>query len=464
MYAAKIADILDIYLADAQQILAYSAKLLAEHYANNAHTNTEASRLIQQNRYFNSIVMADTKGKVIASAPTGLNLNNTSLQTAGARQSLAEQKPLVSNPFHSALGNYIISISSPVISNSNNYLGFISGTLHLKRDSILSELLGHHFASEQYRVYVYNSDGVLLYHRDQQKIGENISDLITGQVKAATSNTAKGMAITKHTHWHVVVERTEQSLQTELHSQLFSAVMYLLPASILLGISIWWLGARLSAALSLLVKLSADFSVSQNRAAFLRITSPIKEIQQLKRALLTSWGEVHSRMDALDKASQTDPLTKLANRRALDAFASALQNTPSHQVVLAIDIDHFKHVNDNYGHARGDLVLCHLAQLLRENTRSNDFVCRNGGEEFLIITALPIKTATELAERLRQLVATADFGLSNPLTISIGVAAWDPLKMSLAFAIQQSDLALYQAKSEGRNRVVVATVNESRSG
>jgi len=121
--------------------------------------------------------------------------------------------------------------------------------------------------------------------------------------------------------------------------------------------------------------------------------------------------------------------------------------------LVLIDIDHFKTVNDTYGHQAGDRVLAGLAELVRQHVRGQDLLGRWGGEEFLLVCRDTGQTqALAIAEKLRALVAGHDFhGLR--ITASFGVAAMDterPLDQLFAAA----DAALYRAKSEGRNRVV----------
>lgn len=455
MYATKMADILDIYLQDAKQVLAFSADYLQRHYAENSITPLEAERLIKQNRYFNSVVMADKQGVIVASAPAALNLTGKQLQTIGSKQSLLERKPLISSPFYSALGNYIISISTPVFDQADNFQGFISGTLHLQHGNILSELLAHHFASTAHRIYVYDSAEILIYHSDPELIGKSLAMINNSDSATGYFHYNAGQAQISAANWQVVVEHSETSLQDELISQVISAIRYLLPASILLGIIIWWLGTKLSTPLRQLVSVSNDFALVPSRANYRKIHSPITEIQQLKKALLRRASDIQRKISMLDKASQTDPLTNIANRRGLQLYAASIQEKTSNRAILAIDIDHFKKVNDSHGHDCGDRVLKQLAGVLCNNTRAEDLVCRIGGEEFLIITEQSLKQAAELAERIRAAIPKCQFGLANAITISIGVALWQPKLIPLDNAVKKADIALYQAKNNGRNQVIV---------
>lgn len=128
--------------------------------------------------------------------------------------------------------------------------------------------------------------------------------------------------------------------------------------------------------------------------------------------------------------------------------------------VITFDIDHFKKINDGYGHPGGDFILRELGQLMQSKlVRSNDYFARYGGEEFVIILqATPIKTAQEVAERIRQTVESHLFVFENKLikvTISIGVSTWI-LQDTWDKVYGRADQALYQSKQGGRNRVTVA--------
>lgn len=161
----------------------------------------------------------------------------------------------------------------------------------------------------------------------------------------------------------------------------------------------------------------------------------------------------------------TDPLTNLPNRRHFlarlsDEFAR-LQRFPTLCAsVLTLDLDHFKQINDTYGHASGDAVLKHFAQLMRSAIREIDTPGRMGGEEFaILIPGTDSASARAIAERLREVVATTPLVQDRKtlsVTVSIGIATIDRRDSSGNEALQRGDEALYRAKSNGRNRVELA--------
>lgn len=179
-----------------------------------------------------------------------------------------------------------------------------------------------------------------------------------------------------------------------------------------------------------------------------------QEIARLQRELFKLQNEV-----------LTDPLTGLYNRRGLDLaygnLQGATQPRPDQCSVIMIDIDHFKTVNDTYGHLFGDQVLRGIAGALRSQARKQDLVARFGGEEFvLILPAVPVDAAQASAEQVREVIARSAIrrkgarDIAMSVTISAGVTGFvsgDTLDSMLA----RADTALYMAKNSGRNRVAV---------
>ncbi|KQT86307.1 PleD family two-component system response regulator [Aurantimonas sp. Leaf443] len=158
----------------------------------------------------------------------------------------------------------------------------------------------------------------------------------------------------------------------------------------------------------------------------------------------------------------TDPLTGLPNRRFLDAHlaqavARAQRNQGSFALLIA-DIDHFKRINDGFGHDAGDAVLQEFARRLRASVRASDLPCRYGGEEFMVL--MPDAdgvAAMRVAERLRLAVSQEGFPIAGEVlavTVSAGLAVFDPQTDDAASLVKRADEGLYEAKRHGRNRVM----------
>lgn len=187
----------------------------------------------------------------------------------------------------------------------------------------------------------------------------------------------------------------------------------------------------------------------------------ILSIAILGQNILNTSKNVSQKNNILQSMATTDVLTGLINRRYFDRrITEEIARSKRHNSNLTLalfDIDHFKKINDNYGHTVGDKILKELGDIILSNTRECDISARYGGEEFALI--LPETTqieAAELLERLRQLIEAHTFLVNNlpiVVTVSVGIAQYEPEYSSKDF-IDQADAALYQAKSTGRNKVV----------
>jgi len=161
----------------------------------------------------------------------------------------------------------------------------------------------------------------------------------------------------------------------------------------------------------------------------------------------------------LDKAVLTDPLTGLANRRALELqFPAQVARARRDRLPIAVllaDIDHFKQINDQFGHLSGDEVLRVVARAVVAGVRSRDLVVRFGGEELVVVLAAPPDQVREIGERIRREVEQVT--TPRPVTVSIG-AAWTapgaPERDLLDSLMRQADTRMYEAKNTGRNRAV----------
>jgi diguanylate cyclase (GGDEF)-like protein len=171
----------------------------------------------------------------------------------------------------------------------------------------------------------------------------------------------------------------------------------------------------------------------------------------------------------LERLATIDPLTGASNRRhfharaALEIERSARFGQPLS--ALIVDIDHFKSINDLYGHTSGDAALRRLVDAAREELRSNDILARMGGDEFLaLLPNTDVVGALSVAERLRNRIANLAIeceGRRFGITISIGIAAFGPGEETIDSTLTRADQALYRAKTEGRNRVSLASQSGS---
>lgn len=158
-----------------------------------------------------------------------------------------------------------------------------------------------------------------------------------------------------------------------------------------------------------------------------------------------------------DKASR-DALTKLFNKgKFFDVLSHEIllcEATSSPLSIIFLDIDHFKIVNDTYGHDSGDFVLQELAKILQVSTRKGDFIARWGGEEFVVtLQATDLNEAKVIAEKIRVNIEKHTFAKGGSQRVSLGVTQFIPYESQESFT-KRVDEALYKAKNSGRNRVV----------
>jgi diguanylate cyclase (GGDEF)-like protein len=169
------------------------------------------------------------------------------------------------------------------------------------------------------------------------------------------------------------------------------------------------------------------------------------------------------RFEAAETRANIDALTGLPNRRYLEEFvaiAGPRRRSGDSYGVLMIDIDHFKRLNDRYGHSAGDSVLRAVGERISAAIRATDTPARYGGEEFAVVLRRANQAqAMEVAERIRQTIRAippGDLKLREPVTVSVGVAVSESTDVALSNLLEAADQALYRAKREGRNRTVLA--------
>lgn len=188
----------------------------------------------------------------------------------------------------------------------------------------------------------------------------------------------------------------------------------------------------------------------------LRVSALDKSQRRLQQLVDERTAALHQANQRLQQMSMEDALTGLYNRHYLSQHIEPMLARSKRKqqplVWVLIDIDHFKQINDVYGHQVGDAALKQVARLLTDNSRSSDHILRWGGEEFLLVLEESVNTQLYL-ERLQQALATQDWqqlGLAHPLTCSMG-AIHQPHQLNWETGLQLADLALYQVKQQGRN-------------
>ncbi|PRN02860.1 MULTISPECIES: sensor domain-containing diguanylate cyclase [unclassified Pseudomonas] len=471
VYATKLAAITETFIGNALQQLSFSAGVQGHQLSDAAALQVETDRVLGQSMAFNSTFVIDANGVLLAISPASLrHFVGTRMQSPGAQEALHERRPLVSTPYLSAANNLVVALSHPIFDSNGRYLGYVGGSLYLRERNILNSLLGEHFYKDGSYLYVVDRNRRLLYHPNSQRVGTVVEgNALVDQLATLDSGTRQltnslgvemlaGYATVPSAGWGVVAQQPLAQTVTPLSHLILNVIGTSAPFALVGCLLLWWLALTIARPLWQLAAGARSMDRAGTAERLHRVPAWYFEAAELKRALLFGLNLLQERIGRLDRDAQTDPLTGLGNRRSLELSLSLLEAEGRAFAAIALDIDHFKRVNDSHGHEVGDQVLRQLAELMRRCCREGDLLCRTGGEEFLMmLPGASLEVAAVVAERLRVTVQDTPLEPVGAVTISLGVARWDgeaggePVE-----TLSEADRALYRAKQEGRNRVVIA--------
>ncbi|MGA4637618.1 diguanylate cyclase [Pseudomonas solani] len=465
-YAAKMASSIGTQLQAAQQQLAYSATQLGQHFADPQTLAAEARRLDLQDAGFNAIAVVAADGTVLVSTPDAPQVDGSG-RSPGIDEALRARAPLISAPFNAVSGRLVVFISQPVLGATDQYLGLVGGAIYMRKDNLLHGLIGHHFHQDAY-VYLIDASRLLLYHPQPERVGQRVgASAVDDAVLAGGSGTLayvnskgvemlSGYASVPGTGWGVVSQQPRAATLAALDGLVHQVLMAAMPMALLGFVVLWWVAQLIARPLRLLAGSARQMGEPGSPEHLAAVSAWYFEAAHIKQALLTGIGLVQEKLGRLNHAAQTDPLTGLLNRRAMEDALVSIEAGARNLAVVALDIDHFKQVNDRFGHDAGDRALKVVAAVMRACSRDRDLPCRVGGEEFLLLLpGTTLAEAAEVGERLRQSVEDARTEGVGQVTISLGVADWVPGGRSLEATFKQADEMMYRAKRQGRNQVVV---------
>ncbi|MCP1512308.1 sensor domain-containing diguanylate cyclase [Pseudomonas rhodesiae] len=467
-YAARIARSVEQVLNADLDKLKYGSAGIGKTFGDNSALTREAKRLVEQDASFNSVLVADANGTIVASAPGSLQLNGRTLQH---KEPLSLRTAKISNAFRSITGNLVVFISHPIFDVKGQYLGLIGGTIRLEQSNTLQALMDTNVRKDGAHFYLIDGARRVLYHNYPEQIGSvRGADLIAdaslkeaaGTLQAVDEHGVEmlaGFAQVPSSGWGVISQQPLENIQAVLRRTMIKIAQGIAPLGLFGIILIWWLGTRISAPLSRLADCAKRLDTPDSYARISAVPARYFESWQIRRALLLGATLLQEKIGKLNQQAHTDTLTGLANRRAMQDVLSLWQEAGKAFAVVSIDIDHFKRVNDTFGHGVGDETLRAVAQLMQQNSRANDLPCRVGGEEFvLLLPGSSLHTAADVAQRLRASIEAASIETVGHVTVSLGVALWRADGESIAAVLERADQLLYQAKQGGRNRVVVEPV------
>lgn len=282
--------------------------------------------------------------------------------------------------------------------------------------------------------------------------------------------------------WRVLVRQPQAVVLAGIHKLQQGVFLVSAAAALLLLVLVWWGTGRMTRSLERLTATARQveegaqhpvfetnegaWEVQELGSALGRMSRSLLRTQEalaqnnqvLEARVLERTAELTRLNAALADMARTDSLTGLPNRHvATEQLHRAHADFKrSHQApsVLVVDVDHFKRVNDNHGHAAGDAVLCQVARTLLQHVRETDVLTRVGGEEFVVILPrTPLAFAAAVANKLRRAVEATPVAGVGRVTVSIGVAEMVDADANADATVDRADRCLYAAKRAGRNRV-----------
>lgn len=465
-YAFKVASAIDQFLNSVHERLQFSASKIGGDFNDPSLLKAEALRLLAQDSELNSVLIVDAAGKIRQAWPEPARSTDSPVISEELEKALAGRRANVSHAYTAPSGRLIVFVSQPIFGPGGEFLGLVGGAVHLEQHGVMHALIGEHQLDGTF-AFVADGNRRLLYHPDHQRLGGILSTSATvdaalrgeqGSMQAINYQgipMLSGFAQVEGANWAVVAQQPRDVALAPLDRLMRDMLVKIIPAG-LVGLVLILAGATLIT--RPLRQLSAQaklLSEPETAVRLQKIRAWYAEAAAIRQALVAGVQLLQQKIGKLSLAADTDPQTGLANRRAMGAALAVLDDSGQPYAALALDIDHFKRVNDTFGHDVGDLALKHVAQLIVAGSRSGDVACRAGGEEFcLVLPATGLDAARDIAERIRASIETSPLAAVGKMTISIGVACRGPDTPGSDSILKRADERLYQAKSHGRNRVV----------
>lgn len=275
-----------------------------------------------------------------------------------------------------------------------------------------------------------------------------------------------GYAFEPSSSWGIISQTPTSVINKPLQDLVKRVLLASLPFLLLILLLGWWIASRIAKPLHTLAQFSDQATISRDRPQSIpEIKSYYYEVRLLSQSVKIAFQNMNQDLTQLRNEVKVDELTGLANRRAFDAVIGKWMDYHVPFALILLDIDHFKQVNDTYGHVLGDHVLKYVAQMMQDLSSEEDVCFRYGGEEFgILVKRSRLREAGVLAERLRMKLASDDSPTGHPITISAGISVFPEHGRTARDLTIRADEALYQSKTSGRNRVTVSELEEQMQG
>lgn len=465
VYAQKLATTTERYIEEIFTTLAFSANYISKHLDNDELLTIEVERLRIQNNMFNSVSIANNDGLVLAVSPPTLDLKGQIFTSEGPLEALNSRKPTISKPYKGMTDRLLIFISHPIFDGNNNYLGLIGGSIYIMEDNFFSSVLGQHYYDDGSYVYVVDSEGRIIYHKDPNRLNEivvnnpAVKHVLKGEQGVSELTNTKGIQMLagysniSYANWGVVSQRPLEAALTPINELNNRAILIALPFFILTFIICIGFAFKIAQPINRMATITAQSTKEYAIQDLQKITTWYYETRVLKSTLVATLSALHGEVAFFKKQSTTDALTGLMNRRTFDEKLKFYETNEVSFAIIIIDIDKFKSINDTYGHSMGDIVLTYLSNILHKHADPNITCYRFGGEEFAIVLLNhTLEESYALAEKIRLELEQTVSPCGRPVTISCGIARYPIDGDSPKEVFEKADSALYQAKQNGRNR------------
>ncbi|MFJ5769701.1 diguanylate cyclase [Psychrobacillus sp. NPDC093180] len=468
MYAMKLGKMSEEVFKAMEANLEARKPDVIEHIDNPEELTKILNQLLISGKNFNSLSVIGSDKIAIATSPD-VGIAGEKIDSPGVEEALRKKENIITKPYKAITGRLLILVSTPLFDDSGTYLGMLNGTIYLQEDNFIQSILAEHFSQDGSYVFVVDEAGTLIYHPNTVRIGESVRANKAVQSLLNRKSGAQEIYNTLGVHvlagysyipeskWGVVSQTPYESSLQPINGIITKMFFYSLPFVILFFLLAYLLSEKLASPLKNLALSTMNARLEGVPGDSGKVSTWYFEAKQLTETIANYRKLQEEEVANFKHQSLTDPLTGLKNRRYSALYFADLleQHTPFS--IISIDIDHFKRVNDEYGHQTGDETLQFLANKMMSVVSEKDVCVRLGGEEFVIISPNgSLKDTYNLAEKLRKEIEVSILSQNRKITISAGVGEYKANKESVNELFNRVDEALYVAKSEGRNRTIIS--------
>ncbi|MDE5415150.1 sensor domain-containing diguanylate cyclase [Alkalihalobacterium chitinilyticum] len=429
--------------------------------------------LKKSSRYFNSLAWIDETGVIQNIAPITVGLKGEAV--TGMTKDVVDAKVrMLTPPYIAPSGRMLVLLSEPLFDSEGNYKGIIGGSIYLQEENVLNEILGNdNIESNGSYYFVVGPQGKILFHPDMNRIGDEVrgntvvSKLLQGESGKEYVVNTKGVPMyaaynyIPEISWGVVQQTPVSSVNELQKNHIQNLILTILVPFILILLISLTFARKLAKPFIELADLVNQLGTERE----VRVTIPKshwnREADLLTQSVKIAIETVQQNNQKLVEEAMTDTLTELPNRRKFNEVMTRLVNDGQLFSLVILDIDHFKSINDTYGHLQGDEVLKDLTEMVQSLIRKQDHFFRFGGEEFILL--LPDTTSKEafiVAEKIRARLENTTTTVGTSITISLGISEFPFHTHSLDELFLFADKAMYQSKSSGRNRTTIWSPND----